>query len=303
MDGSRLTGEGLSVPTAGTPYVLVTPARNEEAYIEETIHSVLRQTQRPLRWVLVSDGSTDRTDDIIRGYAEKNSFMKTVRTESAGARNFASKVLAFRRGYAEISHLPHELVGNLDADVTLPPAYYERALERLSRWPRLGICSAAYWSHSGPRLVYSHTRPTDAPGCVQLFRRECYEQIGGYLLLERGGEDTVAAIMARMAGWETRSFAEPRVIVRRPCGPAEGKALLRRRFAQGVEFYEWGAHPLFILAKAVRCIPEPPFAFGSAGLLTGYFGLWLRRAERKVPDVVVRFVRREQLGRLGLGPP
>ena len=300
-----MTSDRMSVPPTGSittsAYVLVTPARNEAAYIGETIRSVLRQTRRPLRWVVVSDGSTDGTDDIIRRYAETNGFMQALRIDSTGPRNFVAKVLAFRRGYEQIADVSHQFVGNLDADVSLPPDYYERALERLSRQPRLGICSAAYWYDSGSGLVRNRTPPWDAPGGFQLFRRECYEQIGGYLLLEGGGEDTVAAVMARMAGWETRSFDEPQAIVRRVSGTGAGMTALQYRFAQGVKNYGWGAHPLFILAKAVRDIADRPYVFGSAGLLGGYFGLWLRRAERKVPDAVVRFIRREQIGRLRLG--
>lgn len=281
-----------------SPYVLVTPARNEEAYIEETIRSVLDQTLRPSRWIIVSDGSTDRTDEIVRQYATDHPFITVVRSESTGERNFASKILAFRRGYEELRDIPHEFVGNLDADVTIPPEYFSRTLERLDTNPRLGICSAVYWYRSGSRIKRSRTRRDGTAGSLQLFRRECYEQIGGFVLLEVGGEDTVAACMARMAGWETRSFDEPRAIVRRPSGAFEGSGRLRSRFAQGATNYEWGAHPMFMVAKAVTRVPEPPYLFGSAALLGGYVHRWLCHPERNVPDTVVRFIQREQLERL-----
>jgi glycosyltransferase involved in cell wall biosynthesis len=299
MDVERLTPSpsslGACAAAGSSDYVLVTAARDEEPYIEETIRSVLRQTRPPLRWVVVSDGSTDRTDEIVNGYAARHDFITLARVESP-ARSFASKVSAFRRGYRQIEHLAHEFVGNLDADVSLPADYYERSLANMARRPRLGVCSSVYWCRAGSRLVRSRTRRHDTPGLVQLFRRVCYEQIGGYLPLEAGGEDATAAVMARMAGWETLSFPEPRVVVCRQSPTAED--LLRNRFAQGVKDYECGAHPLFMLAKAVGRITEPPYVVGGAALLGGYFGRWLRRSDRKVPDEVVRFLRREQLGRL-----
>lgn len=304
MDASRVTGHEPPRSAVRTPerspYVLVTPARNEEAYIEETIRSVLDQNLRPSRWVIVSDGSTDRTDEIVRHYATHHQFITLVRAESTGERNFASKILAFRRGYKELRDIPHEFVGNLDADVTIPPEYFSRTLERFNRNPRLGICSAVYWYRSGSRILRSRNRRDGTAGSLQLFRRECYEEIDGFVLLEVGGEDTVAACMARMAGWETRSFDEPRAIVRRPSGAFEGSGRLRSRFAQGATNYEWGAHPLFMIAKAVTRVPEPPYLFGSVALLGGYVHRWLRHPARNVPDTVVRFIQREQLERLRL---
>lgn len=301
MDAAGVTREGASAPAAGaaeTSYVLITPARNEAACIEETIRSVVAQTRRPLRWVVVSDGSTDATDEIIARYAAKHDFIVALRHEGTPERSFASKCSAFRRGYEEVRHLPHAVVGNLDADVTLPPDYCERAVERMSRRPRLGVSGALYWTRSAAGLVRSRTRAHDTPGCVQLFRRQCYEDIGGYTPLQGGGEDTVAAVMARMAGWETRAFGEPRVVVRRPTGALHGETLLRIRFAEGVSNYGWGAHPVFMFAKAATRIPEWPYVSGSVALLGGYFSLWLRRAKRQVPDAVVRHVQREQLERL-----
>jgi glycosyltransferase involved in cell wall biosynthesis len=279
-------------------YVLITPARNEAAFVAGTIDSIVAQQQRPLKWVIVSDGSTDRTDAIVASYAARYDFIQLLRRSSGETRSFASKVGAFVQGYAEIAHLSFAFVGNLDGDVAVEPEYYARALERFAVDPRLGICSAIYWNQVGGELSRSRTRPSDTPGAAQLFRRQCYEEIGGYRALELGGEDTLAAAMARMNGWETRSFAEPKAIHRRLPGTADGRRLLRDRFQQGAVNYEWGAHPLFMIAKAFNRLDEHPPVLGSVALLGGYFSRWLRRSHPEAPDDVVRFVRREQLARL-----
>lgn len=279
-------------------YVLVTPVRNEAAFIAGTIDSIVAQRLRPLKWVIVSDGSTDRTEAIVASYAARHDFIRLLRRSSGEARSFASKVGAFVQGYAEIADLPYGFVGNLDGDVTVEPEYYARALERFALEPRLGICSAIYWNRVGGKLSRSRLRPSDTAGAAQLFRRQCYEEIGGYRALELGGEDTLAAAMARMHGWETRSFAEPKAIHCRLTGTADGKRMLRYRFEQGAVNYEWGAHPLFMVAKALNRLDEHPPVLGSIALLGGYLSRWLHRAHPSAPDDVVRFVRREQLTRL-----
>lgn len=284
------------VPTHG--YVLITPAKNEEAFIVGAIDSILSQRQRPLKWVIVSDGSTDRTDEIVTSYAARHDFIQLLRRNSPEDRSVSSKVAAFRQGYAAVTDLTFGFVGNLDADITMDPEYYARALERFAGQPRLGICGAIYWNQLGGELQRSRIRSGDTSGSAQLFRRRCYEEIGGYCSLELGGEDTVAAVMARMRGWTTQSFAEPAVIHHRPFGTAAGRRLLGYRFQQGAINYGWGAHPLFMIAKALSRLDEPPRLLGSAALLGGYFSSWLRGARPQPPDEVVAFVRREQMRRL-----
>lgn len=278
-------------------YVLITPARNEDAFIEGAIDSIVAQRQRPLKWVIVSDGSTDRTDEIVTRYTARYDFIQLLRRHAPEGRSVSSKVAAFRHGYAEVAHLTFHFVGNFDADIIVDPEYFACVLERFARQPRLGICGAIYWNRIGSEIQRSRVRAGDTSGGVQLFRRECYEEIGGYRSLERGGEDTVAAAMARMKGWTTRSFPDPVVIHRRPFG-AHDETILRYRFRQGAINHGWGAHPLFVIAKAARRLAEKPRVLGSAALLGGYFSAWLRGAPPQVPDDVIDFIRREQMDRL-----
>ena len=283
--------------TAAEHYVLITPARNEDAFIAGAIDAIVAQRQRPLKWVIVSDGSTDRTDEIVTRYAARHDFIQLLRCTAPAARSVPSKVAAFRRGYAEVADLPFGFVGNLDADITVDAEYYAHALARFAQQPRLGICGAIYWNQIGGELQRSLVRSDDTSGGVQLFRRRCYEEIGGYCSLDLGGEDTVAAAMARMKGWMTHSFAEPAAIHHRPFGTAEGSRL-SYRFQQGVINRGWGAHPLFVIAKALGRLAEEPRVVGSAAFLGGYFSAWLRGTRPQAPEDVVDFVRREQMQRL-----
>ena len=283
--------------TRNMKYVLVTPARNEEAYIRETIEAVVNQTHLPERWVIVSDGSTDRTEEIVREYEREHSFITLLCAQGRGKRSFGSKALAFKAGYEIVTGASYEFIGNLDADVTFARTYYERMLEEFSQNPRLGVAGGIIAEEWNGGLRKSRSAIHHAAGAMQLFRRECFEQIGGYVPMRTGGIDSVALIMARMKGWETRMFRDMEVLHHRKEGSALG-AGLRLRFRQGETDYNLGSHPVFIVVKGIRRLMEKPYVISSAARMCGFFWSWLRRPARDVPEDVVRYYRKEQMRRL-----
>ncbi len=119
-------------------YVLVSPARNEAQFIELTIKSVIAQTVRPIKWVIVSDGSTDGTDDIVKKYAAENPWIELVRMPERRERDFAGKVHAFNAGYARLKHLEYAVIGSLDADISFDEDYFSFLLHKLADDPRIG---------------------------------------------------------------------------------------------------------------------------------------------------------------------
>jgi glycosyltransferase involved in cell wall biosynthesis len=276
-------------------YVLVTAAKNEQDYLEKTLESVIAQTILPTRWVIVSDGSTDHTDQIARRYAGRYDFIRFVRTES-GAHNFNAKVYAFRRGYSDLQDTAYDFIGSLDADIALPPDYYERLLTRFAADKTLGLTGGARMDRVGDRFVKVRFNALNFGAGYQFFRRACYEQIGGYLPLELGGEDTVAGIMARYHGWRVRAFPDLVVYHWRPTGSAQGH-MARIRFRIGQKCFLMGYHPLFQCAKLVR-LSRPADLFHNLCEMAGYLTAALHRRERQVPDVIVSYLRAEQLRRL-----
>src|SRR5213594_984861 len=129
-------------PAAG--YVLSTPARNEVAYIEKTIRSVVAQTLLPLRWVIVSDGSTDGTDEVVKKYAARHDWIELIRRPERAERHFAGKVDAFNAGYARVKDLPYDIIGNLDGDVSFDTEYLAFLLSKFSENPRLGVAGTPF---------------------------------------------------------------------------------------------------------------------------------------------------------------
>lgn len=280
-----------------TNYTLVTPARNESDYIGKTIKSVISQTILPQKWVIVSDGSTDGTDEIVKRYANEYDFIILVHLDSTGDRNFGAKVNAIHTGYNFIKKLNFNYFGNLDADISFDPNYYEKILSEFEKNPKLGIAGGRIVDvdqEENQKIIGS----LNSVGCaVQMFRRQCYEKIGGYLPLKIGGEDAVAETMARMYGWEVKTFSEINVNHHRLMGTA-GQNIYKARFFGGVEEYVIGYHPLFLLAKCIYRLQEKPKILGSVFRLIGYFWSWCRRQKREVSDDFINYLRKEQMQRL-----
>ena len=223
-------------------YILITPARNEDAFLERTILSVTGQTVLPERWVIVSDGSTDRTDEIIRDHAARHAWIRYVRRPEHADRQFAAKALAFSAGYAAVRDVPHDIVGNLDADLSFGPDVFEFLLARFAEDPGLGVAGVPFVEQAGGAYDYRFTNIEHVSGACQIFRRECFEAVGGYRPIEGGGIDWLAVTTARMLGWKTRTFTERRVFHHRKIGTG-GSKRLGALFRQGEKEYYLGNHP------------------------------------------------------------
>lgn len=283
-------------------YVLITPVHNEEQFIGQVIESVIAQTVLPKKWLIVDDGSTDRSGEIIKEYAAQHDFIEYYPLKRSDIQTYYSRrVKVLLSGIEYISHVGYDFLAILDADLTLGTTYYESILREFERNPKLGIASGTYVNSVGGRLqkVLRDSDNISTPGGLQVFRRECYELIGGYAPLEYGGSDASTGILARMRGWQTRSFSEYEAIHYRPVGVRKGSTILRARFRQGMQEYDLGTHPVFMVAKSVRrAILESPYLLGSAARLLGYLNLCFRRRERGVADDAVSYVRREQVSRI-----
>jgi biofilm PGA synthesis N-glycosyltransferase PgaC len=279
-------------------YALVTPAKNEEACIQGTIEAVVSQAVLPQRWIIVSDGSVDRTDEIVRTYAQKYSFIQLLRIGEKRQRDFGSKVRAFAAGYDQLQGTSFEFVGNLDADVTFDRSYYEQVLQKFRANPKLGVGGGIVSELVGNRFVKQiQSARYSVAGAVQLFRRDCYEAIGGYVPISRGGIDAAAEIMARMHGWEVQTFPEIHVRHHRRMSTG-GATILQTRFRRGISNYILGYHPLFQIAASLSRLGEKPFLIGSTCTLFGYGWSCLRKYKRALPGDVVRFLRAEQIARI-----
>jgi len=281
-------------------FVLITPARNEEAFIEKTLASMLKQTVLPERWVIVDDGSTDNTAAIVASFADGISWIELLRREQRADRNFAGKVYAFKAGLERVQSIDFEIIGNLDADVSFDADYLDFLIRKFAEDSRLGVAGTPFTENSG----YDSTRDSFegenhvAGGC-QLFRRRCFEEIGGYVPNRVGGIDWVAVTTARMRGWKTRSFPEKRFHHYRSLGTAE-RSVLGSLFSYGEKDYYLGGSPVWQIFRVAYRMGKRPVIIGGLALLFGYCWAALRRIKRPVSRELMRFHRREQIRKLGL---
>jgi glycosyltransferase involved in cell wall biosynthesis len=278
-------------------YVLITPARNEAAYIEKTIRSVVAQTTLPLRWVIVSDGSTDGTDEVVRKFVAEHDWIDLVSLPRREERNFAGKVAAFNAGQARVAGLKYDVIGNLDADVSFDKEYFDFLLRKLAENPALGLVGTPYRDPLNDPYDYRYVSVDHVTGPCQLFRRECFEAIGGYMPVKGGAIDRIADISARMKGWQTRTFTEKMYLHHRTTGTSQ-QGLLLSKFKDGAKDYSVGSSPVWELFRTAYQMTKKPIILG--GLMTGAGYVWslVRRVERPVSPEMVQFCRREQMGRL-----
>jgi biofilm PGA synthesis N-glycosyltransferase PgaC len=281
-------------PGAGLKYVLITPARNEAQYIEQTIKSMVAQTVRPLKWVIVSDGSTDATDEIVGKYLPDNPWMELLRMPERKERHFAGKVHAFNAGYARVKDLDFEVIGNLDGDVAFDEEYYQFLLEKFAENPQLGVVGTPFKEGSF-QYDYNFTSIEHVSGQCQLFRRKCFEEIGGYLPRRIGGIDSVAVMSARMKGWQTRTFVEKTFDHFRPMGSATAQNRRKSAFKLGKADYILGTHPVWQVFRCFYKMTRHPVS--GISCLAGFLWAAATRAEKDVPEDMVKFRRAEEMRR------
>jgi glycosyltransferase involved in cell wall biosynthesis len=279
-------------------YVLITPARNEETFIEKTIRSVVDQTIRPHRWVIVNDGSTDDTARIVERYAAIHDWIEVVNMPERRDRSFAAKVYSFNAGWEKVKDVDYQVMGNLDADISFDEHFFEFLLGRFEEDPALGVAGSIFREPGGYSSdTDSFEGQTHVAGGCQLFRRKCFEAIGGYVPNTAGGIDWIAVTTARMIGWKTRSFREKSFFHHRSLGTA-GRGRLASAFSYGEKDYYLGGHPLWELFRVVYRAAKRPYVVEGLAVGSGYVWASLRRIRRPVSPELMRFHRKEQMLKL-----
>jgi glycosyltransferase involved in cell wall biosynthesis len=278
-------------------YVLITPAHNEEAFIEKTLASVVAHTMLPERWVIVDDGSTDRTAEIVKSYAKRYPWVELIRRPRRSDRSFAGKVHAFNAGLERVQgSLEFEVIGNLDADLSFDPDYLEFLIGKFAEDPRLGVAGTPFTEDGGYDTARdSFEGENHVAGGCQLFRRQCFADVGGYIPNPAGGIDWIAVTTARMKGWRTRSFPEKRFHHHRTLGTA-GRSGMAASFSYGEKDYYLGGSPVWQMFRVAYQTAKRPG--DGLAMLAGYCWAALRRTKRPVSPELMRFHRREQMKKL-----
>lgn len=277
-------------------YALITPARNEKQYIGSTIESVISQTIKPVKWIIVSDGSTDGTDEIVKSY-KKYSWIELLRMPEHKDRHFAAKAICFNTAYERLKNKKFDIIGNLDADVSFEPDYFEFLLQKFEQIPGLGVAGTPFIERQQSSYRQMVVNPEHVSGPCQIFRRDCYEQIGGYIPIKSGGIDWTAVTTARMHGWITRTFPGKEYIHHRSMGTAE-HGIIMSRFLHGQKDYYLGGDPLWEIFRTFYQMTRKPYVIGGLSLLAGFVFAGIKGVENPVSEKLIRFHRQEQRKRL-----
>jgi glycosyltransferase involved in cell wall biosynthesis len=277
-------------------YVLITPARNEADFIELTLKSVVAQAAPPVKWVIVNDGSTDGTEDIVRKYAECHPWIDLVEMPERRERHFGGKAAAVNAGRERVAGLDYDVIGNLDADVSFEPDYFEFLMGRFAGNDRLGVAGTAF-REENVSYNYEFVGIEHVSGMCQMFRRQCFEEIGGYQLIKSGGIDLIAVLSARARGWETRTFVEKAFTHHR----SQGRALhtgLHERLHVGRKDYLLGNHPVWEIFRSIYQMRHKPYVIGGLLILSAYTWNLVRGVKRTIPNDLMALRRNEQMNRL-----
>ncbi|MEN6350234.1 MAG: glycosyltransferase family A protein [Syntrophomonas sp.] len=276
-------------------YVIVTPVRDEQEYIEKTINSVIFQTLQPLQWIIVNDGSTDDTGIIIDNYAKAYPWIKAVHRFNRGARVAGGGVIeAFYDGYGAISEAGWEFIVKLDGDLTFEPGYFKDCIGEFDKELDIGIGGGDIYHEIKGSFVLEKNPLFHVRGATKIYKRECWEAIGG--LIKTPGWDTIDEVKANMLGWKTRSFNHLKVIHHRFTGAADGT--WRNATKNGKANYISGYHPIFMLAKCMKRIFEKPYLIGALGLFYGFMSGYLNKIPQIDDKKLISYLRKQQLKRL-----
>ena len=258
------------------------------------------QSIKPVRWVIVDDGSTDRTASIIKIFASQYSWIKYIkRNRKHGQSYYASNVYAIEKGVASLCNVSCEYIAILDADIYLPPRYYEILSDIFKFDKRIGIASGNCADKVGGKLVRHLYDRRSCAKAVMVFRKTCYEEIGGFVPLKYGGEDTCACFSARMLGWKTWAFHELVAIHNKPLGTGPSRNILNIRFRQGICDWALAAPFIFEILKSIRrCFKELPLIVGGLARMAGYLYAIYFKEKRQISSELTFYIRKEQQDRV-----
>lgn len=276
-------------------YVVITPVRDEEEFLPSSIDSMVRQTVLPAEWVIVNDGSTDRTGEIIDEAARQYPWIKAVHRTDRGFRKWGGGIIeAFYAGFDRLTCRDWEFMSKLDGDLSFGPEYFEAACKRFADSQKIGIGGGVLYHWKDGKKVLERHPLFHVRGGVKIYRRACWQAIDGLWI--GPGSDTVDEVKANMLGWTTMSFTDLHLIHHRPTGASWGRwgGLVK----DGRIDYVYGSHPAFLTAKSLVRVIRQPYLVGSVALVYGYISAWWRGVPRVDDPELIRYLRRQQINRL-----
>jgi poly-beta-1,6-N-acetyl-D-glucosamine synthase len=282
---------------ASTKYVIITPVRDEVEYIEKTISSVRQQALLPAEWIIVDDGSTDGTSELLDKCTSQIEWIKILHRKNRGFRAAGGGVVeSFYDGYSAIKIASWDFIVKLDGDLSFDPEYFEKCLTYFEADPKLGVAggTVCVFKDGKLRVESAGDPPFHVRGATKIYRRACWEKINP--LVKAPGWDTIDEVKANLHGWSTKTFSDLKLLQHKPTGRADGN--WRNWFKNGRANYITGYHPIFMLAKCLKRALHKPLFVGSAALWAGFCSGYLKGVPQVEDDAAIKYLRRQQVRRL-----
>jgi biofilm PGA synthesis N-glycosyltransferase PgaC len=291
----KVSSYQVAVSVPQVRYVIITPARNEEQHIGETIRSVMAQTVVPSEWIIVDDGSTDKSSEIADQCAAQCAWLRVFHLPDRGSREPGGGVIrAFNHGLSQLNTVHWDFIVKLDGDLVLPPDYFQECFKEFEKDSTLAIGGGTICHSKNGVMLPDFDQKLHVRGATKIYRRTFWDQLGG--LYPAPGWDTIDELKANMLGWTTRSFPDIRILHRRPTGSADGT--WKNWFKNGRANYITGYHPLFMFLKCVRRTFQEPVMLAAVALWSGFISGYIKRTPRVDEPDLIRYVRKQQISRL-----
>jgi glycosyltransferase involved in cell wall biosynthesis len=287
--------------TAAEGYALISPCRNEAAYMRQTLDSIVQQSRRPARWIIVDDGSSDATAAILGEYSGRHDWISIVTRADRGHRAVGPGVVdAFYAGFEQLDTTRYEFVGKVDLDLRLPQRYFEILMQRMHADARIATCSGKSYIEENGRLVNERHGDDTSLGMTKFYRMERFQAIGGFV--REVMWDGIDCHLCRMRGWIACSWDEPelRFVHLRPMGSSQ-RSIYTGRMRHGYGQYFMGTGFWYLASSALARVNQRPYVLGSLAMLWGWLHSALLHKPRYNNPEFRRFLRRYQRRVLLLG--
>jgi glycosyltransferase involved in cell wall biosynthesis len=278
--------------------LVISPVKDESQYIERTIRSMVAQTCRPTLWLIVDDGSSDRTGELAEEAAKQHDWIKVLRRTKGTARRVGPGVIeAFYAGLELVDINDYDYVAKFDGDLEFEPNYFADCLTQFDENPRLGTMSGKVFIPEDGRLIPERNSDEFSMGCSKLYRRECFQEIGGFV--REVMWDGIDCHRCRLFGWEAKSDPDPRlnILHLRPMGSSQ-KNIYHGRMRWGRGQYFMGTSFLYIFGIATYRMRDRPVIIGGICIFLGYMQAWIQKAPQYNDLEFRTFLRRWQMNEL-----
>ncbi len=274
-------------------YAVVTPVKDEENFFPKTVASMLKQETKPEKWIIVNDGSTDRTGEIIRELEKEHSWIVGLHKSPTRERKPGGEFV-LNEGIAMLNIDDYDFIVRMDGDLSFDGDYFKKLFEEFDKNPKLGLASGVCFAPNGDELIEEKHPRFHTRGPSKTYRSVCFKQLGG--LKSNLGWDTVDEVKLNMLGWQTYSFPELKIVHLRKTQTASGT--LNGFKNRGLACYYAGYHPLFLLARAAKLSFSKPYFFAGVATLYGYISGFLKKLPRVDDLKLIAYTQEQQLNRL-----